>query len=117
MEDYGSKTYIDAIALTSKDGVPVASHLEKEKEQESFSTLSATILGAGEVIFSGFDKEKPDLFVGHSEESVLLIKGIDTDMALSLLADSDKEKELRRDIEEMASKIGELSETFEIGGI
>jgi|GEM_PF-1000137 len=117
LEDYGSKTDIDAIALTSKDGVPVASYLEKEKEQESFSTLSATILGAGEVIFSGFEKKKPDLFVGHSEDSVLLIKGIDTDMALSLLADSDKEKELKRDIEEIASKIGELSDTFEIGGI
>ncbi len=117
LEDHGAKTDIDAIALTSKDGVPVASYVEKEKEHESFSTLSATILGAGEVIFSGFEKKKPDLFIGESKESVLLIKSIDTDMALSLLADSDKEEEMKRDMDEIASKIREISETFEIGGI
>lgn len=116
MDEYGSKIDIDAIALTSKKGIPIVSRVEKETESESFSTLSATILGAGEVIFSGFEKNNPNLIVGHSKDSVLLIRGIDTDMALSLLGDSDKEKEMKKDMEEMVSKIDELSEAFEIGG-
>ncbi len=32
---------------------------------------------------------------------MLLIKGADTDMALSLLGDSDKEEELKKDMEEL----------------
>ncbi|MEF8832459.1 MAG: hypothetical protein V5A66_02945 [Candidatus Thermoplasmatota archaeon] len=117
MREYGSKTEIDAIALTSKNGIPIASHLENEKENESFSTLSATILGAGEVIFSGLEKENPEVIVGHSANSLLLIKGVDTDMALSLLGDSDKEEKLKKDMDELVSKMNELSETFEIEGV
>lgn len=103
--------------MTSKNGIPIASHLKEEKEHESFSTLSATILGAGEVIFSGFEKKNPDFIVSHSDDTVLLIKGVNRDMALSLLGNSAKEKEMKKDMEEMVSKIGELSEDFEIGGV
>lgn len=103
--------------MTSKNGITIASHLDKEKEEESFSALSATILGAGEVTFSGFEKKNPHNLIGRSDGSVLLIKRVSSDMILSLLGDSDKEKELKTDMEEMVSKIEELSETFEIGGI
>lgn len=116
MEDYGSDKDVDAIALTSKNGVPIVSHVKKERENESFSTLSATMLGAGEVVFSGFEKQKPDFVVGHSDDSVLLIKGVGPDMALSILGDCDREKEIKKDMEEMVSKIDELSDFSEIRG-
>lgn len=96
--------------------MPIASYVEMENENETFSTLSATMLGAGEVIFSGFKKEKPNIIVGYSEDSVLFIKGIDTNMTLSLLGNSDKEKELETYMQELASKIEKLSETFKVGG-
>ncbi|MBS3781039.1 MAG: roadblock/LC7 domain-containing protein [Candidatus Thermoplasmatota archaeon] len=109
---YGSKKEVDAIALSSKNGVPIASHLKKEEENESFSTLSATMLGASEVIFSGFEREDPDFIVGYSDDSVLLIKEVGSNTVLSILGDSDKEKEMMEEMEEMASKLSELEETF-----
>ena len=75
------------------------------------------MLGATEVIFSGFEKKNPDLIVAHSEDSVLLIKWVDNDMALSLLGDYDKEKKLKKDIEEMVSKIDNLKEAYKIRGL
>jgi len=75
------------------------------------------MLGATEVIFSGFEKKNPDLIVAHSEDSVLFIKWVDNDMALSLLGDYDKEKKLKKDLEEIVSKIDDLTESYNIRGL
>lgn len=94
-----------AISLTSKNGVPIAFHLENEEENESFSTLSATILGASEVIFSSFEKENPELIVCNSDDSTLLISEVGTNAVLSVLGDSDRKEEMIEDMKEMVSEI------------
>ncbi len=105
---------MDAIALTSKNGVPIASYLEKQEENESFSTLSATILGASEVIFSGFEKQNPDFIVGNSKDSVLLIREVGANAVLSVLGDSDSKDQMIEDMEEMVSEIDVLEKASEI---
>jgi len=97
--------------LTSKNGVPIAFHLENEEENESFSTLSATILGASEVIFSSFEKENPELIVCDSNDSVLLISEVGNNAVLSILGDPDKKKEMIEDMKKITSEI----ETVEKG--
>lgn len=104
-EEYSTETSIDAISLISKNGVPIASHLEDERISESFSTLSATILGANEVIFSEFEREEPEIITGKSADTVLLIKEVDSNTVLSVLADSDGKEEMIKKMEEIISEI------------
>ncbi len=113
-EEYSAKTDMDAIALTSKNGIPIASYLKKEEEDESFSTLSATILGASEVIFSAFEKQNPDFIIGNSEDSVLLVREVGANTVLSVLGDSSNKEEMIKDMEEMVSEIDVLEKASEI---
>ncbi|MFP4142299.1 MAG: roadblock/LC7 domain-containing protein [Thermoplasmata archaeon] len=115
-EEYSSETAIDAISLISKNGVPIASHLKDEEITESFSTLSATILGANEVIFSEFEKEEPELITGESADTVLLIKEVDSNTVLSVLTDSGMKDEMIDKMEGIISEIG-FFETSELAGV
>lgn len=85
--------------------MPIASHLEDERISESFSTLSATILGANEVIFSEFEREDPELITGESEDTLLLIKEVDSNTVLSVLVDSEEKEEMVEKMEEIISDI------------
>ncbi len=108
---------IHAIALTSKNGIPIASKLKEGNEHESFSTLSATILGASEVIFSAFKKEQPDDILIKSNDSILLIREIKSDSVLALmgkLKDKDKLIEVMGNISKEMEDIIENSPKFEV---
>lgn len=113
-EEYCDKTAIEAIALTSKNGIPIAYHLKDEEENESFSTLSATILGASEVILSGLEKQNPELITCDSPDSVLLIKEVGTNAVLSILGGEGKEEDIKKDMEEMISEIDVIEKASEI---
>ncbi|MFO7792476.1 MAG: roadblock/LC7 domain-containing protein [Candidatus Saliniplasma sp.] len=108
---------IEAIAMTSKNGVPIASYMEKKEEHESFSTLSATILGASEVIFSAFNKKGIDnIFIG-SDESILLIKEATSDSVLSLMGKSEDKEDLLKMMDEIVDKVKDIggdSSKFEV---
>ncbi len=99
---------IEAIALTSKNGVPIASYMENREEHESFSTLSATILGASEVIFSAFDKGSIEEISIDSNESILLIKEATPDSVLSLLGNSEDKEILLKEVEKIADKVKDI---------
>ncbi len=105
---------MEAISLTSKNGVPIAFHLENVEENESFSTLSATILGAGEVIFSSFEKANPELILGSSKDSVLLIQEVGANAVLSILGDSDKKEEIKNEMDEIISEIEKFEDDSEM---
>ncbi|MBS3816382.1 MAG: roadblock/LC7 domain-containing protein [Candidatus Thermoplasmatota archaeon] len=113
-KEYCEKPAIEAIALASKNGIPIAFHLQDEEENESFSTLSATILGASEVIFSGFEKKNPNIIACDSKDSVLLIKEVGTNAVLSMMGDSDKKEEMIEDINEMVSEIDVIEKASEM---
>jgi len=52
---------VTASGIVSRNGIPIVCNLPATSQADTFSTLSATILGAGEVVFSGIGKEKPNL--------------------------------------------------------
>lgn len=113
-EEYCKENEIEGIALTSKNGIPIASYLDKPEQSESFSTLSATIMGASEVIFSSFENNNPDLISARSEDSILMIKEMGTNAVLSVIGDSDKKDELMDKIDEIIEEIDVLEKASEI---
>ncbi len=112
-EERCSNSGIDAIVLTSRNGVPIASHIERSEKIESFSALSATILGASEVIFSGFGKGYPELIDISSSDTFLLVKGVDKSSVISVLANSGDKSELAGLMEELIDSIKELKNVEE----
>ncbi|GEM_PF-5869037 len=54
--------------VISRNGIPIVCNLPSPSQVDTFSTLSATILGAGEVIFSGLAMEKPDAIILSSPD-------------------------------------------------
>ena len=113
-EEYCKENEIEGIALTSKNGIPIASYLDKPEQSESFSTLSATIMGASEVIFSSFERNNPDHISAKSEGSILIIKEMGTNAVLSVIGDSDKKDELMDKIDEIIEEIDVLEKASEI---
>lgn len=99
---------IEAIALTSKNGIPIASQVKKDKERESFSTLSATILGASEVIFSAFEKDQPEDILIKSKDSLLLIKETTHDSVLALMGKLKDKDELNEVINEISYEVEKI---------
>ncbi|MFW6040463.1 MAG: roadblock/LC7 domain-containing protein [Thermoplasmatota archaeon] len=107
-KDYCRDHDVDAVALTSKNGIPIATLLKKKEESESFSTLSATIFGASEVIFSSFDKREPETAIVNSNDSVLLMRCVGRDTVLSLLGSFDKKEDLIDYLDEMSIEIQKI---------
>ncbi|MFW5928230.1 MAG: roadblock/LC7 domain-containing protein [Thermoplasmatota archaeon] len=113
-EEYCEENEIEGIALTSKNGIPIASYLDKPEQSESFSTLSATIMGASEVIFSSFEKSNPDLITANSGDSILMIKEMGTNAVLSVIGNLEKKNELKDKIDEIIEEIDVLEKASEI---
>lgn len=88
--------------------------MNKPEQSESFSTLSATIMGASEVIFSSFEKNNPNLITANSNGSVLLIKEMGTNAVLSLIGDLDKKEKMIDMIDEIVEEIDVLEKASEI---
>lgn len=112
-EEFKSDPQVKALALTSKNGIPIAHIVEKEGEHESFSTLSATILGASEVIFSSMENDEPGNILVDSDDALLVIKGIDDERVLSLMGDTDDREELLKMIDDIRKTIEEIKEEKE----
>lgn len=107
-EEYDRKDFIRGLVLTSKNGIPVATSLDRHDKSESFSALSATILGASEVIFSSFDREDPEIVNIRSGDTILLIKEVDSNTVLALLGDIDKKDDIDDKFEEIVSEVKEV---------
>ncbi len=102
--------YMEALVLASKNGIPLATKMEKQEKNESFSALSATILGASDVIFASFDKSEPQIVEVSSDEDILLIKGVGKNAVLSLLGETSEKNKLMKDLSKIAMSIEESKE-------
>ena len=59
LDNLESEHGVEISAVVSRSGVPIAWHIPDGASAETIATLSATIFGASEVIYSGLGKEKP----------------------------------------------------------
>ncbi len=98
---------VEAMVLASKNGIPIASFLNKPEKNESFGALTATIFGASDVIFTSFDKTTPDMVEIVSDDTILLLKGIGKSAVLAIMGVSSEKSLLRSIMDSVSAKIEE----------
>ena len=80
---------IEISGLISRNGVPIICNLPSETQVDTFSTLSATMLGAADVIFSGLGKGRPQYVIIDSLDGKLICSGVSQKSALVMLGNKE----------------------------
>src|SRR3972149_9325326 len=73
---FNARSHASFSAVVSRSGVPIAWELPPDVNVENVAMLSATILGASEVIYSGMKANRPLRVFVESETSTLIATGI-----------------------------------------
>ncbi|OGS50082.1 MAG: hypothetical protein A3K65_05945 [Euryarchaeota archaeon RBG_16_68_12] len=76
LRDFNAKYKASLSAIVSRSGVPIAWAMPPEMRVDNLATLSATILGASEVIYSGMNRDPPKRIVVESDRGVLITTGV-----------------------------------------
>ncbi len=76
LRDFNAKYRASLSAVVSRSGVPIAWALPPDMAVDNLATLSATILGACEVIYSGMHVDPPKRVVVESEKGTLIATGV-----------------------------------------
>jgi len=97
----------DACAIVSRNGIPIAYDIPAGTHIDTFSTLSATILGASEVIYSGMNREKPHRVLVESKDGTLLGTAIGPKALLVVLSKAPLEQ-IVSNVEQASVKIREV---------
>lgn len=100
---------IEICAVISRNGIPLAYELPEGAHIDAFSTLSATILGASEVIYSGLGKKAPHRVLIEANGSNYMAVGVGP-KALLVAMGSTENPELNENIMSAAEKIKEVLE-------
>jgi predicted regulator of Ras-like GTPase activity (Roadblock/LC7/MglB family) len=98
---------IEICAVISRNGIPLAHELPDGVHIDAFSTLSATILGASEVIYSGLGKTVPDRVMIESNGTNYIATGVGP-KALLVVMSSSGTPDLATHITEAAQEIKEV---------
>jgi len=73
---FGRENNVALAAVVSRAGMPIAWTVPEEVHLDNFATLAATLIGAGEVIYTGLGKSPPRRVAVESEEGVLVAAGL-----------------------------------------
>ena len=93
LEALNKKHEIEISAIISRSGVPIAWKIPDNSQIETFSTLSATILGASEVVYSSLEQDPPVRIVIESNSGLLMASSVGSKALIAIFAknsDSDK---------------------------
>jgi predicted regulator of Ras-like GTPase activity (Roadblock/LC7/MglB family) len=85
---------IEISAVVSRSGVPIAWHMPNESHIETFATLSATILGASEVVYADLGKVPPKHVLIESPDGTFIATPLGTKALLVGMSKSKKSGEL-----------------------
>lgn len=107
LNDLRNDGKIEIAAVISRNGIPLAWELPEGAHIDAFSTLSATILGASEVIYSGLGKQAPERVMIEANGSNYIAMGVGP-KALLVAMGSEESHELVTDIKKAAEKINEV---------
>jgi predicted regulator of Ras-like GTPase activity (Roadblock/LC7/MglB family) len=98
---------VDICAVISRNGIPLAYELPDGVHIDAFSTLSATILGASEVIYSGLGKMTPQRVMIEANGTNYIAMGVGPKALLVAMSSADSTA-LVTNIEMAAEKIKEV---------
>lgn len=98
---------IEICAVISRNGIPLAYELPDNVHIDAFSTLSATILGASEVIYSGLGKTVPRRVMISANGTNYIATGVGPKALLVAMGTGDTTA-LETNVIEAAKKIKEV---------
>jgi predicted regulator of Ras-like GTPase activity (Roadblock/LC7/MglB family) len=87
--ELSSEYEIDISAIVSRSGVPIAWNIPEDVHVETFATLSATLLGASEVVYTGLSRGTPKRVIVQSEDGTLVAIGLSKKALLVALGGRD----------------------------
>lgn len=74
--EFHAESKATASAVVSRSGVPLAWILPEEAHVDNFGTMTATLLGALEVIYGGLHKSAPERIVVQSADDYIVAQNI-----------------------------------------
>ncbi len=92
LADLNSSYGVEISAIVSRSGIPIAWNLPDNVHVETFATLSATLLGASEVVYTGLNKEPPKRVVVESEGGNMVAIGLGKKAILVAMSTESVEK-------------------------
>lgn len=107
LNDMCANQQIEICAVISRNGIPLAYELPDGVHIDAFSTLSATILGASEVIYSGLRKNVPELVLIEANGTNYIAIGVGP-KALLVAMSSLESTALTTNVMNAADKIKEV---------
>lgn len=97
----------DISAIVSRSGVPIAWNVPENVHIETFATLSATLLGASEVVYTGLEKGPPARVIVQSNDGNLVAVGLSRKAMLVAMSSTRSDK-LFEGVAKAAEKIKEV---------
>ncbi|MCK5547917.1 MAG: roadblock/LC7 domain-containing protein [Thermoplasmata archaeon] len=91
-------------AVISKSGIPIVWNLPEDVHLETFATLTATILGASEVVCTGLNKKAPKRVIVETDNGNIIAMSLGVKALLVIMSDSPAD-ELMAIAEEAATSI------------
>ena len=76
-------------ALVSRDGLSVRSTGKQELRRETFSAMSATVMGAAEIAFAELAPDRLRRLIAETDAGKLIIMGATPDLLLIVYAHAD----------------------------
>ena len=76
LQEFNARYRASLSAIVSRNGVPIAWALPADMRVDNLATLSATILEASEVIYSGLNHSPPKRVIVESERGTLIATGV-----------------------------------------
>src|SRR5438093_12693973 len=76
LRDFNTRYRASLSAVVSRNGVPIAWALPADMRPDNLGTLTATILEASEVIYSGLNHDPPKRIILEAEKGTLIAIGV-----------------------------------------
>ena len=108
LSDLKKEHGVDASAVVSRNGIPIAWELPDNIHMETFSTLSATIMGASDVVCSSLEKEPPERVIIQSRSNVIVLTGLGSKALLVAMGAGTDTDKIVNCVDESAQKIREV---------
>ena len=106
LDALASEQGVEISAVITRSGAPIAWHLPNGTSAETIATLSATIFGASEVIYTGSGWEKPrKVTIEAGEEGTLITRSLGNKAILVLMSKTMDTAELDKKAKDADAKI------------
>ncbi len=104
LEELNAATGSDCSAVVSLSGIPIAWDVPDEVNVDHFATLSATLLGASEVVYTSLNKPAPGRVIVPSGDGSLVAMSIGDNALLVAVSNADQ-REFMGAVEAAAKQI------------